>query len=455
MVDYDLCVIGAGSGGVRAARTAAQLGVKVAVVEQGRYGGTCVNVGCVPKKFYVLASSFNQLFTLAQDYGWDAVNPAFSLDALKQAKDTEITRLNGIYQSLLDTAGVTSYNGEARLLGNGCLSIGDQTIRAKKILIATGSRPFVPSNIGHAEFGMVSDEIFDLKKLPSRLAVYGGGYIAIEFACIFRALGVDVDLIYRGDRLLKHFDQETIASACQVFRHHGLKIHLNTTIESVNKKGDNSLQLDLITSGAASQKSVDALLLATGRVANTESLDLDQAGVMVDNQGFIQVKDDYQTSAPGVYALGDVSGGIQLTPMATAEAMDFVRQHYQPASEHRLPRHVATVIFSQPHIATVGVSEEQGRDQYNLAVYKSSFRPLQHSLGTDTNERSFIKILVNTDNDLVVGMHMVGDNAGEIIQGFASAMEAGLTKTQLNRTLGIHPTTAEEFVSLYQANSDN
>ena len=450
MMTYDLCVIGAGSGGVRAARLAASLGIKVAVVEQGRFGGTCVNIGCVPKKFCVIASSFRHIFKLAEDYGWDAVDPAFSLQQLKQARDKEILRLNGIYQSLLDTSGVTSYKGTAGLLGDGKIAIDNEIIQADKILIATGCQPFVPSELNNSQHAIVSDQIFDLDKLPTSLAVYGGGYIAVEFACIFNALGVETHLIYRGDTLLKNFDSETIIKATEAFRAHGLNLHLQTTIQNI-EKDKNLLQLQLNNTEGTKQLEAEHLLLATGRVANTESLQLAQAGVETNKAGFIPVAEDYQTSAKGIYALGDVSGGAQLTPMATAEAMDFVRQHYQPTSPHRLPRYVATVIFSQPNIATVGLSEEQARNKYDIAIYKSHFKPLQYSLGENSKERYFVKIIVDTATDRVIGIHIAGDGSGEIIQGFAAAMEAGISKAELDRTLGIHPTTAEELVSLYQA----
>lgn len=450
MMTYDLCVIGAGSGGVRAARLAASLGYTVAVVEQDRLGGTCVNVGCVPKKLCVIASGFQDMFKLAEDYGWDAVHPAFSLQQLKQARDKEILRLNGIYQSLLDASGVTSYTGTARLLGDGKVAIDNETIAAKKILIATGCNPFIPAEFSNNKEILISDQIFDLEKLPTSLAVYGGGYIAIEFACIFNALGVETHLIYRGDRLLKNVDSETIVKATEAFRSRGLHLHLQTTIQSV-EKSTNLLQLQLSTQEGTKQLEAEHLLLATGRVANTTSLQLEQAGVATNKAGFIPVAEDYQTSAEGIYALGDVSGGAQLTPMATAEAMDFVRQHYQPTLPHRLPNYVATVIFSQPNIATVGLSEEQARAKHDVAIYKSHFKPLQHSLSEDSKERYFVKIIVDKATDTVIGIHIAGDGSGEIIQGFAAAMEAGISKTELDRTLGIHPTTAEELVTLYQA----
>ena len=451
MKSYDLCVIGAGSGGVRAARLAASLGVKVAVIEQGRFGGTCVNVGCVPKKFCVIASGFKGLFNLAKDYGWDVVDPAFSLQQLKQARDKEILRLNGIYQSLLDNSGVTNYKGRASLLGDGKIAVDRETIQAKKILIATGCRPFIPPEVKNSELALVSDQIFDLDKLPKSLAVYGGGYIAIEFACIFNALGVETHIIYRGDSLLKNFDRETITKATEAFKLHGLNLHLQTTIQSIEKDAS-FLRLQLHSDEGIKQLATEQLLIATGRVANTENLQLAQAGVETNQAGFIPVSEDYQTSAKGIYALGDISGGAQLTPMATAEAMDFVKKHYQPDSPHQLPNYVATVIFSQPNIATVGLSEEQARKKYDIAVYTSNFKPLQYSLGEDSKERYFVKIIVDKVTDRVIGIHMAGDGSGEIIQGFAAAMEAGISKAELDRTLGIHPTTAEELVSLYQPN---
>ena len=442
--DYDFVVLGAGSGGVRAARMAASYGARAAVVENRFLGGTCVNVGCVPKKLFVYGSHFAEEAHDAAGYGWTVSKPSFDWATLRDNKTHEIERLNGVYRSLLDTAGVTRYWGTASFVDAHTISTGEETITAERILIATGGRPTLPPLDGQ-EHALVSDDLFYLDALPRKAVVVGGGYIGVEFAGILHGLGVDTELIYRRDLFLRGFDRTVREFVRDELRAKGIKLRFDCNVSAITAHGDQK-RLSL-TDG--SQLDVDAVLFATGRVPNTETLKLDVAGVALGERGQILVNDEYQTNVPHIYALGDVTDRVQLTPVAIAEAMVLTNNLFTDNPKRTLSYdNIATAVFCQPNIGTVGLTEEEAQDRFeHVRVYQSNFRPMKYTL-TSNPERSLMKLIVNHDDDRVVGAHMVGPEAGEIIQGIAIALNAGLTKAQFDQTIGIHPTAAEEFVTM-------
>ena len=443
--DYDLYVIGAGSGGVRASRIAAQLGAKVALAESRYLGGTCVNVGCVPKKLFVYASHISEDIEAAEGYGWRVNNPQFNWQTLVEHKNTEISRLNGIYQQLLDNAGVSLHRGHAKIEGPHRVSVNNQEFSAKHILIATGGWPFVPHFPG-SEHAITSNEAFYLDKLPRSIVVYGGGYIAVEFAGIFNGLGVETHLVYRGSLFLRGFDQGIREHLAEEMRKKGVRIHFDTTIESVEKQSNGEMTVYLSSKEILS---VGGVMAATGRKALTEGLGLENTGVQLNNQGQIIVDEHKQTSEPSIYAIGDVKGGIELTPVAIAEGAALANYLFADKALPLSYEDVPTAIFSQPNAATVGLSEEQARQQYSqIDIYESDFRHLKLTM-TDIQERTYMKLIVDRDSDRVVGCHMLGQDAAEIIQGLAIAMKAGATKAHFDATIGIHPSAAEEFVTMH------
>ena len=447
MFDFDLFVIGAGSGGVRTARMSASYGARVAIAEDRYMGGTCVNVGCVPKKLYSYASHFRSDCTDSKGFGWQGSVPAFDWNVLRDNKTAEISRLNGIYDTLLDGSGVTLYNARARLLDKHTVEIGDQKVTSEKILIATGGWPFVPQFPG-SELAVTSNEIFDLPSFPERILVVGGGYIALEFAGIFAGLGADTTLSYRGEIPLKHFDKDLREKLFLESQRH-MTMLMNSNVEEVIKK-DNELQVKFKEGNVLT---VDCVLYATGRKPNTENLGLENTSVSLQPNGAIAINDHFETTEPGIYALGDVVGRIALTPVAIAEGMVLASNLYKNAEKTMDYSNIATAVFSHPNVGTVGLGEEQAKAEFaDIEVFESDFRHLKHTLSGNP-ERTYMKLIVDKATDRVVGMHMMGADAGEIIQGLAVAMQCGVTKAQLDSTIGIHPTAAEEFVTMRQARS--
>lgn len=442
--DYDLFVIGAGSGGVRAARMAASKGVKVAVAEERYLGGTCVNVGCVPKKLFVYASQFPELFHASAGFGWDIPqSPTLDWSTLRDNKTAEIERLNQIYQTLIDNSGADLINGRATIDGPHRVLVNDRTYTARVILIATGGWPYIPDFPG-SEHGISSNEMFYLDQLPKTAVILGGGYIAVEFAGILNGLGVETHLVYRGSALLKSFDREMVEKVQEGMQAKGVRIHLNSTIEAISKTEDG---LSVLLND---QTSLDAglVLFATGRKANTSGLGLETTNVQIQNHGAIEVDQNFATAEPSIYALGDVIDRVQLTPVAIQEAMVLVEHLYGEGQLTIDYNDIPTAVFCQPEFATVGLTEEQARAKYNdIDLYLSDFKPMLQTLGGGA-ERITMKLVVDSASDRVVGCHMVGDHAAEIIQGIGIAIKAGATKAHFDATIGIHPSAAEEFVTM-------
>lgn len=443
--DFDLFVIGAGSGGVRAARMAAGKGLRVAVAEDMFLGGTCVNVGCVPKKLFVYGAHYMDDFHEAAGFGWNLPSPPeFDWITLRDNKSNEIKRLNGVYQSLLDNAGATLVQGRATVTDPQEVEVNGQRYRAERILVATGGWPFIPEFPG-SEHVISSNEVFELEAFPKDVIVVGGGYIAVEFAGIFNGLGAKTTQLYRGELFLRGFDQDVREFVAQELEKKGIALKFNTDIEVVEKLPNGRLKA-VLNSGETLE--ADQILYATGRKAKTDGLGLEEVGVELRKDGSIVVDDHYQTSVPSIFALGDVKGGIQLTPVALAEAMTFLAQQYEGSQQTLDYDLIATAVFCQPNIGTVGLTEQQALEQLgDIQVFRSSFRALKHTL-SGSDEKVLMKMIVDAKTDRVVGIHMVGPEAGEIIQGMAIAMKAGATKAVFDQTIGIHPTSAEEFVTM-------
>jgi glutathione reductase (NADPH) len=442
-LDYDLFVIGAGSGGVRAARMAAGFGAKVAVAEDRYLGGTCVNVGCVPKKLYVYASEYGKAFEDARGFGWSSGEKHFDWATLRDNKKTEISRLNDVYRRLLAGSSAELIEGRARIVDANTVAVGERHYTTRKILIATGGWPYIPEFPGN-EHAVTSNEIFDLDAFPERIIVIGGGYIAVEFAGIFNGLGSEVVQLYRGPLFLRGFDGDIRGHAAQEIRKTGVDLRFEVNISSLEKT-DTGL---LATLSDGSTVETDAVLCATGRKPNLDGLGLENVEVKLTHHGTIEVDDDYRTSEPSIFAVGDVIGGEELTPVALAEGMSFARKqfgdHLQPVQYDFIP----TAVFSQPNIGVVGFTEEQAKAEFeHITLYKSTFRPMKHTI-SGRDEKTFMKLIVDTASDRVVGVHMMGPDAGEIIQGIAIALKAGATKAIFDSTIGIHPTAAEEFVTM-------
>ena len=485
--DFDLFVIGGGSGGVRAARMAAQRGARVALAETlgtDGLGGTCVNVGCIPKKLYSYAAHYADGFEEARGFGWELhaptltaslgelppegaaaprggpteprIRPTLNWSTLKANRAQEISRLNGIYSNLLTGSGVTVLNGFARIDGEHAITLatlhadgtpGHQHFTAKNILIATGGTPFVPHFKGR-EHAITSNEVFDLEPFPQRLLVVGGGYIACEFASIFNGLGSTVTQLYRGEQVLRGFDDEIRHFVANEMIKSGVDLRLNADVVDIQSTPEG---LRVACEGG-SVVMADAVLYATGRVPNVNGLGLDAVGIAQGGQGEVLVNAQYQTNVPHVFAVGDVTNRVQLTPVALGEAMVVVDQLFGPAAG-KAPRDMSyefipTAVFTHPNIGTVGLSESQAREKFGaITVFRSEFKALRHTL-SGSSERTLMKLIVDTASDRVVGLHMVGAEAGEIVQGFAVAMKAGATKAVFDSTIGIHPTAAEEFVTM-------
>lgn len=442
--DYDLFVIGAGSGGVRAARMSAASGVKVAIAEEKHLGGTCVNVGCVPKKLMVFASHFAEDFEDAAGFGWTVGERQFNWNTLIENKNKEIERLNGIYKRMLENAGVGIVNGRARLVSDHSVEVDGKIITAEKILVTVGGTPSVPEFPG-SDLVINSDQFFFLPEMPKTMVVVGGGYIAVEFAGIMNGLGVETHLVYRGDKLLKHFDHATSDFVAHEMQKKGITIHYNTNVEHIEKLENGRLQCKLDNGQSLTAGQV---MYATGRRSLTNDLGIEKVGLETRDNASIVANDSFQTSVPSIFALGDVIGTPELTPVATAQAMVFVSQQYGDGERTITYDNIPTAIFSQPNIGTVGLSEQAAvKEGMKIDVYQSEFRHLKHTL-SGNEERVLMRMIVEQGSQKVIGMHMAGPDAGEIIQGFAVAVKAGLTKSQYDATIGIHPTAAEEFVTL-------
>ena len=442
--DFDLFVIGGGSGGVRAARMAAQHGASVALAECAELGGTCVNVGCNPKKLYSYAAGYAESFEESAGYGWHIDKaPRFDWSILKANRAREIKRLNEVYGGLLAGAGVKLIQGWGQLVDAHTVQVDGKQFSAKHILIATGGMPFVPELKGR-EHIVVSDAMFDLEPFPRRLLVVGGGYIACEMASIFNGLGAEVTLLQRTAHILNGFDEDVRQFLAKEMSRAGVKMLFNTEIELVSRQDDGLCAL----ASRGQRIEADTILYATGRMPNTGGLGLEAAGVETDSRGGVVVDAHYRSSVPSIFAVGDVSTRQQLTPVALAEAMVVVDSLYGKARRKLDYEYTATAVFTHPNIGTCGYTEAAARAKFGeVRVYSSEFKALRHTL-SQGKERTFMKLVVDQASDRVVGLHMVGADAGEIVQGFAVAINAGATKADFDRTIGIHPTAAEEFVTM-------
>ncbi|RDD61591.1 glutathione-disulfide reductase [Ferruginivarius sediminum] len=447
--DYDLFVIGAGSGGVRGARMASAAGARVALAESDRFGGTCVIRGCVPKKLLSYAAHVHEEVEDAAGYGWSIAEPVFDWPTLIANKDREIDRLEGIYQKLLADAGVSVYLGRARMIDAHTVAIDDEqgnqvSVTAETVLIAVGGHAVVPDIPGH-EHGITSREAFHLKSLPRRVVVVGGGYIAVEFAGIFNGLGAEVTQLYRRDKILRGFDEDVRDTLTEEIRKKGVALRVNADPAGIERRDDGTLVV-VLKDGSTIE--TDAVMFATGRRPNTTGLGLDRAGVEMTHDGAIKVDDYSKTTADNIYAVGDVTNRIQLTPVAIAEAMAFVDTVYHGRPRAMDHANVPSAVFSQPPIGSVGLSEaEAARRGHRLEIFRAAFRPMKHTL-SGRDEKTMMKLVVDAETRLVLGVHMVGMDAPEIVQGMAVAVKAGATKEIFDATVGIHPTAAEEFVTM-------
>jgi len=443
--DFDLYVIGAGSGGVRAARFAAGFGAKVAVAESRYLGGTCVNVGCVPKKLLVYGAHFVEDFEQSSGFGWSLGEANFDWTTLIANKDREINRLNGIYRNLLVNSGVTLHEAHAKIVGPHEVEVNGERFTAKNILIATGGWPQIPEIPGH-EHAISSNQAFFLKELPKRVLVVGGGYIAVEFAGIFHGLGANTTLLYRGDLFLRGFDGSVRKHLQEELTKRGMDLQFNADIARIDKQPDGSLKATL-KDGRVLE--ADCVFYATGRRPMLDNLGLENTDVQLTDKGFIKVDEQYQTSEPSILALGDVIGRVQLTPVALAEGMAVARRLFKPEQYRPVDyKMIPTAVFSLPNIGTVGLTEEEAREAgHEVVIYESRFRPMKLTL-TECQEKTLMKLVVDGKTDKVLGCHMVGPDAGEIVQGLAIALKAGATKRDFDDTIGVHPTAAEEFVTM-------
>ncbi len=442
MQKFDLFVIGAGSGGVRAARVAASSGLKVGVAEGWSLGGTCVNRGCVPKKLYAYASHFKNEFEVMKSFGWKSTKPKFNWNNLVKNKKTEILRLNNIYSNLLNNSGAKVFNEFATFVDKNTLKIGKQKVVAKNILIAVGSTP--RSTTFSASNKIInSDQAFDIKKLPKKILILGGGYIAVEFASIFCGLGVDTTICVRGPNILRGFDQEISSHITEQMKKKDIRFLTNTFPEEVNYLKKKYL----VTFSKKNVENFDMVMEAIGRVPNITNLNLDKIGVKINKNGAIVVDKYFRTSTKNIFAIGDVIDRVQLTPVAIAEAMFFVENLLKKGNKKFDYNNIPTAVFCDPNYSFIGLSETEARHKFDIKIYKSLFRPLKFSL-SKIEEKVFIKLIVNKSNEKIIGLHYVGENAAEIIQGFSVAITNGLKKSQFDKTIGIHPTSAEEIVTL-------
>ena len=440
---YELFVIGGGSGGVRAARMSGGMGARVAIAEERYMGGTCVNVGCVPKKMLVYAAHCAEEFRDAAGFGWSVTPPEFDWASLIENKNTEIKRLNGVYRQLLENAGVRIYDGRATLSDAHTVTVNGEKITAERILLAVGGWPFVPKFPG-SEYVITSNEAFFLTELPRRILIVGGGYIAVEFAGIFAGLGCDVIQAYRGPLFLRGFDDDLRQFLAAEMRKKHVDLRFELEVSAIEKT-PSGLRVSLSN---GTKEIVDTVMYATGRKPLTQSLGLKSCGVETDHTGAVVVDEHYRTNLDSVYAIGDVTNRINLTPVALAEGMAFAWDQFSDAAKPVDYEYVPCAVFSQPSLGAVGYTESAAREKFGaITVYKSTFTPLKHTI-SGSDEKTLMKLLVDDASDRVVGVHMVGPDAGETIQGVAVALKAGATKRIFDTTIGIHPTSAEELVTM-------
>ena len=445
--DYDLFTIGAGSGGVRASRMASQYGAKVGIAEEFRVGGTCVIRGCVPKKFLVYASEYGHAFNDAKGYGWSADNVEFDWSKLIANKDDEIDRLNGIYIRTLKKAGVEIFQSRATLKDEHTITLEAEgrDVTAKTILIATGGTPWVDKNVPGHELGITSNEAFHLDKLPRHVVVTGGGYIAIEFACIFKGLGCDVSLVYRGENILRYFDSDVSEQVHNELKRQGIQVITQTVIEKIEKIGSDEKRVHLSNGTTANTGQV---FWAVGREPAVAGLGLENAGVKLDKSSAIIVDEYSKTTTDNIYAVGDVTNRENLTPVAIREGAAFAETVYNNNPSKMDYTYIPKAVFSQPPVGSVGLTEGEARKQFkNIDIYKTNFRAMKNML-TGSQERVLMKLVVDGDSDKVLGCHIVGAEAGEMIQCVAIAVKAGCTKKQFDETVALHPTIAEELVTM-------
>lgn len=446
--DFDLFVIGAGSGGIATARRAAEYGAKVGIVEFDRLGGTCVNRGCVPKKLMVYASHFPESFQAASGYGWTVGESKFDWKTMITAVNSEVDRLNGIYQRMLDKSEVKVYEGQGQFIDSHTIAIGEEKVTAEKILIAVGGKPVKPDNIPGVEHTITSREIFHVQEQPKRIVILGGGYIGAEFACILRGVGSEVTQIIRSDKILRGFDEDIRSEIQSQMQEHGINV-INNAQDIAISKTDAGLEIKVTRDEDEETITADSIsLAATGRKPRLENLGLENTKVEVTN-GAVAVNEYSQTAEEHIYAVGDCTDRVNLTPVAIQEGRAFADTHFGGQSKQMAYDNIPTAIFTTPEAATVGLNEAEAREKYGDAVkiYRSKFRPMFYTL-PDMQVKTLMKLIVDGNTDQVVGAHMVGDSAAEIIQGVAIAVKMGATKADFDATVGIHPSSAEEFVTM-------
>jgi glutathione reductase (NADPH) len=441
--DFDLFVIGGGSGGVRCARIAATHGARVGIAEERFWGGTCVNVGCVPKKIMVNAAEYGMWAEDAAAFGWATTRGEFDLSKLAARRDAEVGRLNGIYGKLLTGAGATIFEARATFIDAHTLDVGGKRVTAEKIVIATGGRAVRPELPG-AELGMLSDDLFDLKELPKRLLVVGSGYIGLEFACVFQGLGSQVDVVYRGDLPLRGFDQDIRAALPEALEAQGIRQHPGRKLARLERHGG-GLRMHLQGGEAID---ADAVLFATGREPNIHGLNLEAAGVFCTEGGAVEVDDGHQTTAPNIWAIGDVTDKLNLTPMATAVGHALADTLFGNRPRSASYANVPTAVFTSPPIGTVGLTEADAAVLGPVDIYLTRFTPMRHAISGRAGRKTLMKLVVCQGSRKILGAHMLGEDSAEIMQGIGIAVVMGATKEDFDRTIGIHPTAAEEFVTL-------